>query len=53
MHYLKIHVCIDSKEHPHQKIKKKKKLVVITDSPILTQGENHISVHNVTRRLTN
>ena len=26
MHYLKIHVCIDSKEHPLQKIKKKKKI---------------------------
>ena len=52
MHYLKIHVCIDSKEHPLQKIKKKKKLVVITDSPILTQRKNRISVHNVTRRLS-
>ena len=26
MHYLKIHVCIDSKKLPHQNIKKKKKI---------------------------
>ena len=52
MHYLKIHECIDSKEQPHQNIKKKKKLVIITDSPILTQGKNRISVYIVTRCLT-